>query len=302
MTNAVETTDLSHRFAGSDYAIQDVDLVVPAGSIYGFLGANGAGKTTTLRLLLGLLRKQQGTIRVFGKELNQDRLGILRRIGSLIESPSLYGHLSATENLRIWQGLYRCPAQRIGEALDLVGLKRTGSKPTSHFSLGMKQRLGLAIALLHKPLLLLLDEPTNGLDPEGIIEIRTLLDGLARSGEVTVVISSHLLAEVEKLVTDVGVLHQGRLVFQGTLAALSAGAHAASVIFHTDDNPRGSAILSEAGWAVRLDQDTLVVATDVANSAALNATLVNAGIGVFEITPSRRDLEAVFMELIRGKP
>src|ERR687890_745421 len=203
----VETVNLTHKFSEAETALNLVNLRVIEGGIYGFLGPNGAGKTTTLKLILGLLRKQHGEIYVFGKPFKENRVEALRRVGSMIESPSIYGHLTAAENLQILQKVYGCPKGRIAEVLELVGLARTGRKRASQFSLGMKQRLGLALALLHSPSLLILDEPTNGLDPNGILEIRGLLQSLNRDHGITILISSHLLAETEKLVTHVGIIN-----------------------------------------------------------------------------------------------
>jgi ABC-2 type transport system ATP-binding protein len=218
----IETSGLRHRFPGAGSVVNGLDLQVPVGSIYGFLGPNGAGKTTTLRLLLGLLRKQQGEITLFGKPFAANRLTILSRVGSLIESPSFYSQLTAVENLRVLQRVYRCPEGRIPRVLELTGLGDTGKKKAGRFSLGMKQKLGIAIALLHDPELLILDEPTNGLDPEGIIGMRELFRKLNSQG-VTILLSSHLLAEMERLITHAGILHQGRLLFQGTLDQLREG-------------------------------------------------------------------------------
>src|SRR4051794_4480726 len=218
-TPTIETSGLTHHFGGQP-VLQGIDLCVPAGAIYGFLGPNGAGKTTTLRLLLGLLRRQQGTVRIFGRALERDRLAILRRIGSSIETPSLYGQLTAAENLEVWRRLFRCERRRIGEVLELVGLAATGPKRADQFSLGMKQRLGLAVALLHEPSLLILDEPTNGLDPHGILEMRALFGTLNRERGITILVSSHILSEIERVVTHVGVIHRGTLRFQGTLDEL----------------------------------------------------------------------------------
>jgi ABC-type multidrug transport system ATPase subunit len=213
---AIETRGLTHRFR-SEVALRDVCLSVPQGSIYGFLGPNGAGKTTTLRLLLGLLRRQQGSIQVFGLPIERHRVEILRRIGSSIESPSLYAHLTARENLAVWRAIFGCSASRIPEVLRLTGLGETGKKRAGQFSLGMKQRLGIAIALLHQPSLLILDEPTNGLDPHGIAEIRELLLRLNREQGTTIVISSHLLSEVERIITHAAILHRGEVKFQGLI-------------------------------------------------------------------------------------
>lgn len=218
----IETHNLTHHFQRDEMALRNINLQVPTGSIYGFLGPNGAGKTTTLRLILGLLRRQEGTISVFGKPFGPNRVGILKNIGSLIESPSLYSHLSAAANLRIFQKIYGCPEQRIDEVLLLVGLTGTKNKKAGRFSLGMKQRLGIAIALLNDPALLILDEPTNGLDPGGMIEIRELLKKINREKGTTILVSSHLLVEIERLATDIGIIHKGHLLFQGTLAQLKA--------------------------------------------------------------------------------
>jgi len=217
---SLETINLSHQYAGRQRALNSVGLRVPQGSIYGFLGPNGAGKTTTLRLVLGLLKKQEGQVSFFGKPFEENRTDVLRKVGSLIESPSVYGHLSAAENLLVYQRIYRCPRQRIDEVLAVTGLGDTGRKRAGRFSLGMKQRLAIAIALLNDPGLLILDEPTNGLDPAGIIAMRELLWALNRGNGTTILLSSHLLSEISKLATHVGVISRGRLVFQGTMAEL----------------------------------------------------------------------------------
>ncbi|HLX90054.1 MAG TPA: ATP-binding cassette domain-containing protein [Puia sp.] len=215
----LETTNLSHQWNARTPVLNAINLRVPTGSIYGFLGPNGAGKTTTLRLILGLLKKQQGEIKIFSWQWETHRIAILRRIGSLIESPSIYSQLTARENLRVLQRVYRCPQTRIEEVIHLTRLTDTGRKRTGKFSLGMKQRLAIAIALLNDPALLILDEPTNGLDPEGIIEMRELFRQLNRRG-VTILLSSHLLGEMEKLITHTGIIHKGQLLFQGTLDQL----------------------------------------------------------------------------------
>jgi len=220
ITYSLETFNLSHRYAGRQQALDNVGLRVPQGSIYGFLGPNGAGKTTTLRLLLGLLRKQEGQIHFFGKPFEKHRTDMLRRVGSLIETPSVYGHLSATENLLVYQKICRCPRQRIDEVLGATGLGNTNRKKAGHFSLGMKQRLALSIALLNDPKLLILDEPTNGLDPAGIIAMRELLQSLNWRLGITIILSSHLLSEVDKIAMHVGVISKGRIVFQGTISEL----------------------------------------------------------------------------------
>jgi len=219
-TYILETTGLSHQFSPRQPVLDQVGLRVPKGSIYGFLGPNGAGKTTTLRLVLGLLKKQKGQIFFFGRPFETCRISTLQKVGSLIENPSVYGHLTAEENIRVFQKIYRCPPERIGVVLRESLLADTGRKKAGQFSLGMKQRLGIAIALLNDPELLILDEPTNGLDPAGIIAMRELLTSLNRGKGTTILISSHLLSEIDKLVTHAGIINKGSLVFQGTLTGL----------------------------------------------------------------------------------
>jgi ABC-2 type transport system ATP-binding protein len=295
---AVETSDLHHRFAAHD-VLRGVDLHVPAGSIYGFLGPNGAGKTTTLRLLLGLLQTQRGEIRILGKSLARERIAVLRDTGSMIESPSLYDHLTAAENLRLLQIIHRCPKRRIAEVLEMVGLAHTGKKRAKQFSLGMRQRLGIAAALLHSPSLIILDEPTNGLDPAGIIEIRNLLIELNRRHGCTVLVSSHLLAEVERVATHVGILGKGRLLFQGTIDELRRRRQEVLAIrITTGDNAAAMRTIAREGIAARIEDDEIVLpAMPSALVAALNRQLT-LELDVYEIRPVRNDLESIFLNLV----
>ena len=214
------TSGLSYCYSNDVMALAGINLQVQRGSIYGFVGPDGSGKTTMLRLLLGLLPVQQGSIRLFGQSLHKNRTVILKRVGSLIEAPSLYGHLTATENLEVYRGVYDAPKKRVGELLKLAGLQDMGRKVVKKFSLSMKQRLAIALALLPKPELLVLDEPTNGLDPQGSIEVRELIRKLNKIQGMTILISSSMLAEVETIVSHVGVINGGQLVFQGTLQQL----------------------------------------------------------------------------------
>jgi ABC-type multidrug transport system ATPase subunit len=296
----IETQGLTHRFAG-EIAVNDVNLHVPEGSIYGFLGPNGAGKTTTLRLILGLLRKQSGQILISGKSLESNRVEILRNIGSLIESPSLYSHLTASENLRVWLKIYGCPATRIADVLQLVGLSNVGNKKASQFSLGMKQRLAIAVALLHSPSILILDEPTNGLDPNGIIEMRAMLRSLNQQQGITIVVSSHLLAEIEKLVTDVAVINKGKLLFQGPLTGLMDMQQAASVLLETNRIEKTMAVLSRLGLsAERKNGFLLLPHMPKEKLAELNRLLVQESIDVYRIAPTPNDLETIFMEMVNN--
>jgi ABC-2 type transport system ATP-binding protein len=297
--DAIRTHGLTHRFA-AETVLRGVDLAVPAGSIYGFLGPNGAGKTTTLRLILGLLRRQAGAIEIFGDTLERHRLDLLRRIGSSIEVPSIYGHLTAVENLEVWRRVFRCPRRRIAESLELAGLTGTGRKRADRFSLGMRQRLGIAVALLNEPSLLLLDEPTNGLDPHGILDVRTLLGELNRDRGITILVSSHILSEVERLATHIGVIHRGTLRFQGTLDALRARRSASAVTaVETSDDGEAIAIAARIGLAGRIDGGRLVFAAlPREDTGLLTKALVEGGLRVYGITTVQRDLERIFLDLI----
>ncbi|RYD76420.1 MAG: ABC transporter ATP-binding protein [Sphingobacteriales bacterium] len=296
----VETNNLTHSFSANAPVLKSINLRVPEGSIYGFLGPNGAGKTTTLRLLLGLIRKQQGELHIFGKPLGQNRIEILKKVGSMIESPSLYGHLTAKENLVLLQKIYRSPSIRIDEVLNIVGIPNTGNKKVSQFSLGMKQRLSIAVALLNHPSLLILDEPTNGLDPYGIIEIRDLLKNLNEEHGVTIIISSHLLAEIEKLVTHVGIISHGQMVFQDTLKELTEKQYASSkTILHCSDIDKAINIIRSLKLNSIGNSDKLIFpALPPATIAQLLKELVNNNIDVYELSTVRKDLETIFMDLI----
>src|SRR5829696_2005853 len=296
---AVETRDLTHQFA-ADTVLRQVNLQVSTGTIYGFLGPNGAGKTTTLRLVLGLLRRQAGAIEIFGQPLHRDRIQILRRVGSSIESPSLYGHLTARENLEVWRLVFSSRRSRIDDVLRLVGLGGTGRKRVDQFSLGMKQRLSIAVALLHEPSLLILDEPTNGLDPHGILEIRDLLTRLNRERGMTVLVSSHILSEIEKLVTHVGIIHRGALVFQGTLASLVALQQESSFIaIDTTDNAQALGMITSDGFTARVQSGKVLLRPVPAEDVGRIVTrLVHDSLAVHEVTTVRKDHENIFLDLI----
>jgi ABC-type multidrug transport system ATPase subunit len=299
----LETTDLCHCYAPDETILHGISLVVPEASMYGFLGPNGAGKTTTLRLVLGLIRKQRGAISIFGHSLDTHRVEILQRVGSLIESPSLYEHLTAEENLALLQRIHRVPKTRIGSVLELVGLAGTRGKRVGQFSLGMKQRLGIAAAMLHRPALLILDEPTNGLDPNGIVEMRDLLVSLNREEGTTILVSSHLLAEIERFVTHVGIVHRGRLLFQGTLDALRRERKPmAPIALRTADDPRALRVLADAGVDARAAEHGIVMpAMPPPHIAAINRRLVEQGVEVHAIGAEGGDLESIFMDLIGSR-
>ena len=293
----LKTEALSYFFPSEFKALDGINLRVQQGSIYGFLGPNGAGKTTTLRLLLGILRKQQGTIEIFGKRLGDERLNILKRIGSLIEQPSLYAHLTAKENLEVYRRVYGCSKHRIDEVLNLVGLSYTKNKKTKQFSLGMKQRLSIAVALLHQPELLILDEPTNGLDPAGIIEMRELIKTLNKEHGVTILVSSHILAEVEKMASHVGIIHKGKLLFQGSLSELQQLKNKQSFLeLETANNDNALAALQS--YAVERKNGLLLLPFENNEQAAfINRTLVEKGIDVYRLQPQQNNLEQLFIDI-----
>ncbi len=298
--SCIELKEVSHCFRGNEPVLRKINLMVPKGSIYGFLGPNGAGKTTTLRLILGLLKRQTGSINVFNVPFDENRIEILNQTGSLIESPSLYSHLTAYENLNVLRKIYQCPESRINDVLELVGLSNTGKKKSGLFSLGMKQRLGIAIALLNNPALLILDEPTNGLDPNGILEIRELLKRINAESGITIVISSHLLSEIEKLVSHVGIINNGAMLFQGTLSDLKRQKlQASGVLFKTNDAIRSQMILKENGIDTQISDDSLIIpAFEPKQISLLNRKLMEDGIEVHEISPINNDLEKIFMNLV----
>ncbi|TLV04031.1 ABC transporter ATP-binding protein [Dyadobacter luticola] len=240
MTYAIQTDQLNYSHGGQ-LIVNNLSLQVPAGSIFGFLGPNGSGKTTTICLLLGLIPTQGPCIQMFGQQLNDQRLLILQKIGALIEAPVLYPHLSGGENMEIGRLARRVERERIGRVLEMVGLAEEARRRVKTYSLGMRQRLGIALALLGDPELLILDEPTNGLDPAGIREMRRLLAELSQVHGKTVFISSHLLDEMEKLVTHVGILNHGKMLFQGPVAQLhsdfAAGATLEEIFLNLTNEP-----------------------------------------------------------------
>lgn len=293
MTPVIRTEGLTKRF-GQVLAVDGVSLDVRAGDIYGFLGANGSGKTTTVRMLLGLVLATSGTARLLGEAMPRGASRALPRIGALVEGPGAYAHLSGAANLRLMDssgpgGPRRTRRARIEDVLGQVGLSEVGKRPVKAYSLGMRQRLGLAAALLRRPELLILDEPTNGLDPQGIREIRELLLRL-HAGGTTVFLSSHLLAEVEQLCTRVGVLDRGRLVVQDQLAHLRRPTGRTAVV--TPDVAKARTLLD--GRVEAVDGERLLVRAD--DAMALNAHLVGNGVRVRELGPERRTLEDVVME------
>lgn len=293
----IKTTGLSYRYSKDAKTLSGINLQVERGSIYGFLGPNGSGKTTTLSLLLGLLKMQEGNIEIFGKELKSNRIDILKRVGSLIETPSLYGHLTAKENLEVYRHIYGASKERVNEVLKIIELDYTGKKTVKKFSLGMKQRLSIALALLPNPELLVLDEPSNGLDPAGIIELRKLIRKLNKAYGMTIVISSHLLSEVEKMVSHIGIIFKGSMLFQGTLQELHLFQQQSSKLFINTSNNDVAFELLQAYTPERLEDRLAVAFRDIDQVASINRMLTKHDLDVYLLHPKENDLEQLFINL-----
>ena len=303
MTDAmIRTQKLTRRF-GQRTALDQLELAVEAGSVFAFLGPNGAGKTTTIRLLLGLLRPTSGAAYLFGESIIRARLRILKRVGALVEAPAAYPHLTGAENLRHACLLKDVARSDIARVLDIVRLAADAGRLVKTYSLGMKQRLGLAQALLGASELVLLDEPTNGLDPAGIQEMRLLLRELPAAHGVTVFLSSHLLAEVDQVATHVGIIRQGRLQFQGSLAELRAQRQS-TLRIGLRRAAEAAGLLRRQGFEVALEQpDHLTLgAPDAALAARLNHLLVERGYDVFSLEIVQPTLEQMFLDLTQEVP
>ena len=296
----ISTDGLTFDF-GNQTVVKSLSLQVPEGSIYGFLGPNGAGKTTTIKLLLNLLQTQQGSIQIFGKDLKANRLEILAQIGSLIEQPAIYLHLSGKENLLNRALLLQISEARVNEVLTIVHLTDAAHKKAGQYSLGMKQRLGIALALLSDPKLLILDEPTNGLDPNGIIEVRELLIKLVSEHKKTVFISSHLLAEIERMATHVGIINHGELLFQGSISDLE-GMSKPAVQIETDNTVDAANYLARNNYTVTEVTDThlFVPYTTKQETGKINKLLVDMGYTIYSITKQHKDLEKLFLDITQN--
>lgn len=295
---AITIRNLHFGYNKNQLILRDMNLEVVPSSIYGFLGANGAGKSTTIRSILGLLRPHSGGIEIFGQNIRQHRKSVLRKVGALIESPSLYGHLSGIDNLRIACKYLNVSETRISEVLELVNLQHAAKKRAKQYSTGMKQRLGLAIALLSDPDLLILDEPVNGLDPSGIIEIRHIIKALHQRGK-TIFLSSHILSEIEKIATRVGIIKEGTMVFQGSVKELEQLKKSnMSVRIVASDAQKITSVLNGSHQAQVQDAQTVEALLDDRESLPqLIQSLVNKGVDLYEVTPLRNDLEKLFINL-----
>ena len=297
MQTVIETKALCKQY-GPHTAVDHVELHVPQGCVYGFIGPNGAGKSTTMKMLLGLIHPTAGRVRLLGQELTEkSRLPLLRQTGSLIESPAGYLHLTAQENLEIVADLKGVPHKDIGRVLDIVHLTQDRNRRVGQYSLGMKQRLGIAMALLGSPKLLILDEPTNGLDPAGIQEMRTLIRNMPAATGATVLISSHLLGEMEQMVEQVGIIDHGQILFEGPLTELQRHSRG-NVTLRLLDPAKAAPILRANGLTAHSDSCVVTLPPlQDALLADLVQKLAACGAGVVELTPHTKTLEEIFLSL-----
>ena len=289
----IETKQLSKDFSG-EAAVNQLSIHVRKNEIYGFLGPNGAGKSTAMKILLGLLQPTHGSIRLFAKNFDSNQIALLSSVGSLFEEPSYYANLTGYENLEIIQRLLKLPKENIDKVLKIVKLYEQKDKLVKNYSLGMKQRLGIALAIIKFPKLLILDEPTNGLDPAGIQEIRELIKSLPQKYDMTVIISSHILSEIEQMATTVGIINKGKLLFEGQLTELEEDE---KYLFETSDDALAEQLLMRKGFELEENQSIVLKDYNKANIAAAVKVLVANDIDIYQVRMVRKSLEEVFLDM-----
>ena len=289
----IETKQLSKDFSG-EAAVNQLSIQVRKNEIYGFLGPNGAGKSTAMKMLLGLLQPTHGSIRLFDKNFDSNQIALLSSVGSLIEEPSYYANLTGYENLEIIQRLLKLPKENIDKVLKIVKLYEQKDKLVKNYSLGMKQRLGIALAIIKFPKLLILDEPTNGLDPAGIQEIRELIKSLPQKYDMTVIISSHILSEIEQMATTVGIINKGKLLFEGQLTELDEDE---KYLFETSDDALAEQLLMRKGFELEENQSIVLKDYNKTNIAAAVKVLVANDIDIYQVRMVRKSLEEVFLDM-----
>lgn len=294
----IETKGLTKEF-GSLTAVKDLNLKVKKGALYGFLGANGAGKSTTIRMLLDLVKPTRGNAYLFNKDIRYHRKEILRKVGAMVESPSYYENLTAYENLEIIRRILKLEKKEIDKALEIVNLSKWKDKRVKTFSLGMKQRLGIAQALMGDRELLILDEPTNGLDPAGVREIRNLIISLPEITGATVLISSHILSEIELIADHVGIIHNGKLLFQGTLEELKEMGNR-EIAIKAQPLLEAEKSLRNKGYDVEMREGRLYITAERINIEEVNREMVLEGFGVSHLSENKKKLEEVFLQMTGG--
>lgn len=298
MDYIVETKNVTKSF-GREKAVIGLDMKIPKGEIYGFLGPNGSGKTTTIRMLLGLMKPTFGSVHIFGKDIKKEKIEILRRVGSLVENPSYYPHLTAYENLETSRKILGVPKRRIHEVLAIVRLSEVANKKVKGFSLGMKQRLGIAAALLHEPDLLILDEPTNGLDPSGIIEMRQLIKKLPKETGMTILISSHLLSEIDQMATTVGIVRKGELIFQDSIETMRMYAKQTISLSVSNSEKAWRSLLARGIKAEFEEGSILLPERSDEKVAQAVAFLVQDGFSVYRVQEEKKSLEDIFLQMTK---
>jgi ABC-2 type transport system ATP-binding protein len=295
------TENLSFKY-GQQLVVNGLNLAVAQGEVFGFVGPNGAGKSTTIKLLLGLLTPNSGSVKLFDRYLSDNRIDILKRVGTLVEMPSLYPHLTAEENLEIVRKVHRLPASQCDNILRITGILDAKRKKVKEFSLGMKQRLGIAMALFHSPELLILDEPINGLDPEGIQEFRFFLKRIVSEQGATIFISSHILSELEQLATTVGIIARGKMKYQGLLSTLKAQ-HAGRLVLKVANAEQVIKII-QSKWSDAMPGEGNSIQFPgriQADVPKILAYLVQSGMEVYGMMFEQPNLESIFIQLVNSK-
>ncbi len=293
MKYAIESENLTKRY-GDFNAVDNLKIKVPQGKVYGFLGRNGSGKTTTIRMIMGLINPDAGEVKIFGKVVNRENTDYLKDIGAIIETPGFYNNLSAYENLEITCELFECDKKSIIESLNIVGLSNIDKRSVGKFSLGMKQRLGIANALIHSPKILILDEPTNGLDPMGIIEMRKLIKNLSQTMGITILVSSHLLSEIQLIADYVGIIDGGKLIIEGDIGLMNVDQQNYLVV-ETNDSKKTARILNNLNFKFRKENDSFKVYCNYEDNSIINENLVGNGLKVYNLKSHLKTLEERFL-------
>jgi ABC-type multidrug transport system ATPase subunit len=293
MEYAIETNNLTKSY-GDFIAVNNMEIKVPAGKVYGFLGRNGSGKTTTIRMIMGLIKPDKGQVKIFGQEIGRNRSKYLADIGAIIETPGFYENLSAYENLEITAKMFDTQKIRINESLEIVGLSNIGDRPVGKFSLGMKQRLGIANALIHSPRILVLDEPTNGLDPAGIIEMRKLISDLSQSMGITILVSSHLLSEVQQIADYIGIIDQGQLIQEGEIEIVNADEQS-FLILETDELGKTNQLIESLSFDFEKTDSGFKIFCNREDNVIINKMLVANQINVYNLESVSKTLEERFL-------
>ncbi len=293
MEYAIETDGLTKSY-GDFNAVNNLEIKVPVSKVYGFLGRNGSGKTTTIRMIMGLIKPDKGHVKIFGQEINRNRSKYLADIGAIIETPGFYENLSAYENLEITAKMFDTQKSRIQESLEIVGLSNIGDRPVGKFSLGMKQRLGIANALIHSPRILILDEPTNGLDPAGIIEMRKLIRDLSQSMGITILVSSHLLSEVQQIADYIGIIDQGQLIQEGEIEIVNADEQS-FLVLETDKLQKTNQLIESLGFDFEKINAGFKVFCNREDNVIINKIMVENQINVYNLESVSKTLEERFL-------